>query len=275
MAVWAFWPTLESAGRRWLNDAQYSHGYLVPLFSLVLLWIRSEQATQARWGVHGVGLGFLTVSLVLRLFNLATWNMDWLDGLGFVLAVQGVFGLVGGRRGVSWSWPATAFLLLMLPLPYRVERLVGGRLQGWATDASTFVLQLLGLPAATEGKTIVLNDLRMGVAEACSGLSMLMIFVALASGFAIVVRRPVLDRLLLLVSAVPIALAVNILRITATGVLHVWVSPQAAELVFHDLAGWLMMPLALGFLWVELKILSYVLVDDRSVVNGESRSEAS
>ncbi len=62
--------------------------------------------------------------------------------------------------------------------------------------------------------------------------------------------------------AVPIALAVNILRITATGLLHVWSGPRLAGLVFHDLAGWLMMPAALGLLWLEVKFLSYVFVDE-------------
>jgi exosortase/archaeosortase family protein len=91
---------------------------------------------------------------------------------------------------------------------------------------------------------------------------MLMIFIALAVGFAAVIRRPLLDRALLVASAVPIALAVNILRITATGVLHVRVGPRIADLVFHDLAGWLMMPVALGLLWLEMKFLSYVLIDE-------------
>jgi hypothetical protein len=63
-------------------------------------------------------------------------------------------------------------------------------------------------------------------------------------------------------SAVPIALAVNIVRITATGALYVWAGPRIADLVFHDLAGWLMMPLALGLLWLEARFLSYVLVDE-------------
>jgi len=88
------------------------------------------------------------------------------------------------------------------------------------------------------------------------------VFFALATAFAVVVRRPWVDKVILLASAVPIALASNILRITLTGVLYeCGVAGETAHLFFHDLAGWLMMPLALGLLWVELKVLSRLLID--------------
>lgn len=262
LAVWAHWPTLMEMARKWRVDPQYSHGYLVPVFSVVLLWLRSSGAQAIDWRFDWRGIAFLTASFLLRCANLATWNVDWLDGVAFVAAVGGIVVLVGGPQAVTWAWPAVGFLMFMIPLPYRVERLLGGQLQGLATEASTFLLQILGLPAVAEGKVIVLNDLRLGVAQACSGLSMLLIFVALAFAFTAVTNRPLLDRTLLVVSSVPIALAVNIVRITATGALYVWAGPRIAELVFHDLAGWLMMPLALGLLWLESRILSYVLVDE-------------
>jgi exosortase len=260
--LWAFWPTLTAMARKWVDDPQYSHGYLVPVFATVLLWLRSKQAERIRWAFDWRGLVYLALSLVIRCANLATWNIDWLDGSAFVIAVGGIFAITGGRRALDWAWPAITFLFFMIPLPYRTERLMGDRLQTLATEASAFLLQLFGLPAVAEGHTIVLRDFQLGVATACSGLSMLLLFVALAVAFASVVRRPLLDRWLLVASAVPIALAVNILRITATGLLHVWAGPRLADLVFHDLAGWLMMPAALGLLWLEVKFLSYVFVDE-------------
>jgi hypothetical protein len=61
-----------------------------------------------------------------------------------------------------------------------------------------------------------------------------------------------------------IALAVNIVRITVTGILHLTTTPELAELVFHDLAGWFMMPMALGLLYVEFQILSHLIIDEGS-----------
>jgi hypothetical protein len=67
--------------------------------------------------------------------------------------------------------------------------------------------------------------------------------------------------LLIVLSAIPIALIANVLRITVTAVLHNQVGGRIADVVFHDLAGWFMMPVALSLLWVEFRVLNLVLVE--------------
>src|SRR5262249_32904302 len=134
-------------------------------------------------------------------------------------------------------------------------------LQRIATVTSTYALQTLGFAALSEGNVIVLNDVRMGVVEACSGLSMLLIFFGLSTAVACVIQRPALDKVVLVLSAIPIALITNCVRIIVTGVLHETAGHEIADAVFHDLAGWLMMPFALGMLWIELKLLGRLLVE--------------
>jgi exosortase/archaeosortase family protein len=90
---------------------------------------------------------------------------------------------------------------------------------------------------------------------------MLVIFFALSTAVAMVIRRPVYERVLIFLSAIPIALLVNVIRIVVTGVLKKTVSEEVGDRVFHDLAGWLMMPLALALLWLELRILSWLVKD--------------
>jgi exosortase len=120
-------------------------------------------------------------------------------------------------------------------------------------------LQTVGLPAVSEGNIILIDDLRIGVVEACSGLGMLMTFFALSTAVALMARRPLWERLMLIVSAVPIGVCINVVRITATGILHRTVGSNVANAVFHDLAGWLMMPLALLLLWLEMRYLARLL----------------
>src|SRR5262249_44030448 len=91
----------------------------------------------------------------------------------------------------------------------------------------------------------------------------LVTFFALAAGVALVIRRPLADRLVIVASAVPVALLANVVRITVTGVLHQTAGSRVADLVFHDLAGWLMMPFALAVLAAELWCLSRLLVAQR------------
>src|SRR5262249_12974359 len=100
---------------------------------------------------------------------------------------------------------------------------------------------------------------RIGVAQACSGLSMMLIFFALSTALVVVVHRPRLDKAIIVLSSLPIALLVNVIRIAATGVAQENFGPQVAHAIFHDAAGWLMMPLALGLLGLELWLLSRLL----------------
>ncbi len=167
--------------------------------------------------------------------------------------------LIGGRSALKWSWPAILFLVFMLPLPFQVESMLSHPLQRIATRVSTYALQTVGFIAIAEGNTIRMGTVRLNVVEACSGLSMMVIFFALSTAVAIVIRRPMYERVLVFLSAIPIALVANIARITVTGILYKLVQASIAQFVFHDVAGWLMMPLALAMMWAELKIIRWVV----------------
>jgi exosortase len=256
--LWAYWPTLGEIVRRWGHDPQYSHGYFVLLFAVYLLWQRRQLAaagTPSWWGA-----AFLLAATLLR-GGAGLFYNDWLDAVSLLplLAAAGL--LVGGWPMLRWSWPAICFLIFMIPLPYRLEHALTDPLQRIATLTATYTLQTLGFPTFAEGNVIQVNQARIGVVEACSGLGMFLLFFALATGVAIVSRRSFLDKVLIVASAVPIAVLANVIRITTTAFAYVVVGSRGADLVFHDLAGWLMMPLALGMLWVELWLLQRLLIE--------------
>jgi exosortase len=257
--VWVYWGTLVDLAGRWGSQAQYSHGYIVPFFSAYLLWsrwhIHNDRAPQPSWW----GLPLLGVALCLRFAGTYIY-FDWLMAASVLPCLGSVCLLVGGGRCLLAAWPALAFLLFMIPLPFSLEAALSHPLQRIGTLVSTSALQTLGFAAYAEGNVIVMGGLRIGVVEACSGLSMLMIFFALSTAITMLVRRPPFERLTIFLSAVPIALAANSIRIIATAVLHKTAGPQLADLVFHDLAGWLMMPLGLAMLWALLCLLDWVLV---------------
>jgi exosortase len=258
--LWAFWTTLAEAAQRWGHDPQYSHGYLVPIFAAALLWLRRERLHGADLTPTWWGLAILLAGVTLRLAGVHFYFV-WLDPIALLPCLAGVVLLLGGWSAWRWAWPAVGFLFFMIPLPYRVEVSMAGPLQRIATISSTFLLQTIGLPAIAEGNVILLNDVELGIVEACSGLRMLVIFFALSTAVALLTNRRLGDRLIIVASAIPIALVTNVLRITVTGILHDTVGSDIANAVFHDLAGWLMMPVALGFLALELKLLSALLIE--------------
>ncbi len=239
--TWAYWSTFTGMAERWASDPQYSHGYLVPLFSLVLLYLRRSQFDLSQCRTSYWGLLLVLASLGVRLVG--ALNFDWLDGASLIVALAGLCLLLGGWTALRWALPSILFLVFMLPLPYRVEHSLSRPLQSVATACSTYIFQTIGIPAVAEGNVIHLTRGRIGVVEACSGLSMVLVFAALAVALILVVKRPWLDKALILLAAFPIAVAANVIRITITGLAQEWISPEAAESIFHDWAGWMMMPI--------------------------------
>ncbi|MDC0937288.1 exosortase/archaeosortase family protein [Pirellulales bacterium] len=214
-----------------------------------------EVVPRDRW----IGVGIVAVSLIGWVF-FSRIDMNPIMRLSYVGSLLGVTLLIGGMAMIRWAGPAIAFLVFMFPLPSALER--GGLLvlQKLAAIVSTAALQLLGQTATRDGNRLVIDQLakQLEVADACSGLRMLTIFGAMSVAVAMTIDRPWWDRLIILASAIPIALLTNIIRIVVTALLFLWLG-QENELVdklIHDWAGLAMMPIALGFLWLEYEVLT-------------------
>ncbi len=257
---WSYWSTLGKLAERWGSDPQYSHGWLVPAFAGYLLWLRRDQLRDASTGINLLGLLAIGGALALRLAG-ARYHFDYLDQISLIPLIAGSVLLLGGRKALMWSLPAVAFLVFMMPLPHRVSLALSGPMQSFATAVSTFALQTMGQPALAEGNVILLNDIELGIVEACSGLRMLVVFFALSSAVALLITKPLWEKLLIAASAVPIALAANVIRITITGLCYEAFGVNFGGAFFHDAAGWLMMPVGLAFLGVEMWILGKLLID--------------
>lgn len=257
---WAYWPTIEFLVRKWIDDPQYSHGFLVPLFSAYLLrrnW-HSVQASLGRgWPLLAGGLLALTVPLRGLAGGLLFHQLDCLALLLSIAAFALVF---GGMKLLRVCGPAILFLIFMVPLPYELERGVGGPLRTAATAASTFMLQTLGFPAIAEGNLILIDEVKLGVVDACSGLKMLVTFAAFSVGAALLACRSGFEKLMVLLGIVPIAIIANVFRIVATGAALTFISDKSTTDFLHDLFGWLMMPIGLALLGLELWILQRLVV---------------
>ncbi len=258
--LYAYWTTLAKIVWRWSEDPQYSHGYLVPVFALYLLWLRRDRLRHAPRNANWLGLGLLGVSIALRLTG-THFHFEYFDQVSLLPAIAGLFFLAGSWTAFFWSVPAVLFLAFMIPLPHSVSLALSAPMQTFATTVSTFALQVVGKPAIAEGNVIHLNDIPLGIVEACSGLRMLVVFFALSTAVALLIRKPLWEKLLIAGSAIPIALASNVLRITVTGLFYDAFGNHFGGDFFHDLFGWLMMPIGLMFLGLELWLLKHLLIE--------------
>jgi len=182
----------------------------------------------------------------------------------FAGVVLGAVGLYLRRPdSIRWLLPALAMLALALPLPDTIENTLGFKLREIATTTAMIAFRTLGFTAhAPTPVFLVVGGVPLSVEAACSGISMLLAFVALTAGIAFLCppSRAKSDRAIVLLSAIPIAVFCNILRIILSGLVLLAGWKQAFDFIVHDFAGWLMMPLALGIIWLEFKLLDWLFV---------------
>lgn len=258
--AWAYWPTFAQLAERWYRVPDYSHGFLVIPCALLFLWARRSTrpplSPDARWLGLIVVLGALAFRVAgARMFLPAfdAWSiMPWLAGVSL---------WVGGKRFFIWCLPAILFLFFMVPLPYRAEHALNVPLRNAAASSGTFLLQCLGQPAVQEGTLIVLEDEEFEVAKECSGLRMLMGVCALAFAYVVLSRGPYWQKVLILLSALPVAVAANVLRVTATALFCHFVDSDGIRDIIHDSAGWVTFAIAAGLFSLVLWCLGRMFIE--------------
>lgn len=257
--VWAYLPMLRVFADKWLHDPQYSHGILVPFFSAYLLRRAYLAGPISLLPRPLLACGLLVVALAMRIVA-GMLLFHQLDAASLLLVFAAASLAIGGWPLLKRTGPAIGFLVFMVPLPYELERNVGQPLKAAATEGSTYLLQTLGQPAVRDGNLILIDEVRLGVVDACSGLKMLVTFAAFSVGAVLLMDRTRFEKLMVLLGIAPIAIASNVLRIAATGLGYaVFASKNMAD-VMHDVNGWLMMPVGLALLALEVWVLKRLVV---------------
>ncbi len=223
---------LESGMVRSLS-VQSGQGLLV-LGTLVLLLDWSLAAT-----LFGLGL---------FVFGIWPGQNDYLKDLGMVVTLFGIVLMLCGPGVMRTAWFPIAFLVCALPWPGLVYSWVAEPLSQFAAYVAVTVLKLTGVDASTSGTKIVIYSGLSGipprilnVAEACAGMRSLMTFISVAAALAFLSARPLWQKLVMVASAVPIAIGCNVMRISGQGLLDHYVSPKWSESYAHQMVGLMML----------------------------------
>ncbi|HEY7062730.1 MAG TPA: exosortase/archaeosortase family protein [Chloroflexota bacterium] len=235
------WPWLID---EWQKNPYYSHGALVPLLSLFLVW-QGRGALAARrpsnWGylLIGAAVGVLVAGL--------WWSAYWIAGLSLPVAIGGiVLALLGPQVFRRWAF-ALVFLFLMVPLPFEIW--IANSLESPTASASTAIVQLLGVPAENKGSLIQLPNSQFQVGGECAGLRTSISLFTLAL-FVVMVGTPggVRNKAALLSLIIPLALVANTARVAVLVLIaNAW-GTDAAMNYYHDYASYLFFGLALALL---------------------------
>jgi exosortase len=259
---WFYHGTLAGLFARWWDDPTYSHGLIVPFVSLYFLYegLRENRAMKAEGSLWGAALLVAALGLF---FVGRLGNMLFLQAVAFIGTVAALALLVEGRTFLRVAALPIAFLIFMCPLPSGIYDAVSGQLRLFASATSTVLLQLVGVPAASSGNIIYIPNAQLSVEDACSGIRSLFGILATATTFAFVMRGGFVRKAFLIVSAAPIAVFTNIMRVTGTGILQNSGHSGLAEGFYHQIEGWGFYVIALALLVGEYVVLKVVFpIDD-------------
>ncbi|WP_233189392.1 exosortase/archaeosortase family protein [Geothermobacter hydrogeniphilus] len=231
-----FYPVYPELFSAWIHQADSSHGLLVPLVSLYFVWTCRERLRQAEASSSPSGLVLLSASLIVYLLALVG-DIAVVARAMIVFSLAGlVLYLYGGKIFRILAFPLF-FLLFMVPVPVSVIGLVALPLQTLATMISSSLIQLCSIPVLREGNMLYFVQTQLEVAEACSGIRSIVALIMLGSIFVYFSKLGLTRKIILLCSAVPVALAANILRISGTGVLAHFYGDQVARGFLHEFSG--------------------------------------
>lgn len=247
------WVFMDMAGDWWSDDSA-SYGMLVPPIALYIAFARRRVtlALPARPDHRGLWL----LALACLIFLLGKLASEF-----FLARISSVF-LLAGLIWTFWGFPRFKTLLFplvllstMVPLPVLVYNSLAAPLQLFASGISTTAAQALGVSIYRDGNIIHLANTTLGVAEACSGLHSLSAMVVASLLLGYVEGASVLGRILLFILSVPLAIAVNVVRVTGTAVLADY-RAQFAMGFYHVFSGWLVFVMGFAVLWLLGKGIS-------------------
>jgi exosortase len=236
-----YWQTAVALAAVWNVDPNYSHGFLVPLISLIfalVAWKRFGSPVRRDVGAGAFLLGMLEIALGLVL-HAAGWFAGslLLDVLSLIFVLRGTLLALGGRPANRAFGFAALFLVFMAPLPMAWYQPLAIWMQQVVSAVSAQLLEICGAAVYREGYVIHLPGYAMEVGQACSGLRQLTAIFALAVAIAHFSRRGRLFRGTLVLLSLPIAIAANCARVLTSGVVMMLFGPRWAEGVYHTLEG--------------------------------------
>lgn len=238
-----YWDTTRNMVLQWWNEEDYNHGFVVPVFSAYLVYQDRERLRRLERRSSLWGLGVLVLGLLLFVVGSAGAEL-FLQRASMVVVLVGLVALVLGTDYVRALAFPLGFLVFAVPIPAVVRNVIAFPLQLFAAQTATFCLSATGVPVLREGNVIALAQTTLEVADACSGLRSLQALLALGAVYAFLTQKRTWKRVLLFLSAIPIAIAGNAFRVSGTGLLAHFYGLEAAQGFYHSLAGYLMFGVA-------------------------------
>jgi exosortase len=231
----------------WLHDENYSHGFIVPIIAGYFLWQRWPDLKNKNVAPSNLGLVVIVwglLQLLIAWFGTEYFTMR----SSLIVLLAGMTLYLFGCEVLKGMALPLGYLIFMVPIPYIIYDMVAFPLKLFVTKVSVAFLKIVGVVVLREGNIIMFPTTTLEVADACSGIRSLISLLAIAVAYSFVMKTSNARRWIIVLSAVPIAVATNAMRVIITGILAQWWGAKAAEGFFHEFAGMVVFALAIVML---------------------------
>jgi exosortase len=272
IAIGLFFPgTLVRLVQRWIQDAGWSHGFIVPLISAFFIHTKWDILKRLTPKGSILGLAVLLIAIAGQVIFRAT-GLDHMSLLSIPLLFFGLALFLFGWDYLKILWLPIGYLIFALPLPEALYVRLTTPMQMMAAELGVQFLPLFGGEAYRHGSVIDVTfgaqSQQLEVAQACAGMRLLVAFFALAIALGYSSNRPIWQKVTLAVCALPIAILCNGLRVTMTGFLAVKVDPAWGHGDAHGFFGLTMLVPALLLQLAVAWVLDRIFVETPDAPQG-------
>ena len=250
-----YYPTLISLIRAWSFSDDYSHGFFIIPISIYLLWAKRDELREVPVRPSNCGgilvVGSLLLYILARLAGIAT-----LASLSIIPLICGIVIYLFGFAIFKKCLFPLAFLVFMIPVPSQVYSSLTNSLQLIVSKVSVWAAGLLSIPLFREGNIIHLPDRTLQVVQACSGLRSLMMLLTLSAFIGYLTLKSNFLRTILLVTGVPVAILVNIIRVFIMIIAFHYFNYDLTTETTHTIFGIILFILALAIIASTKRALS-------------------
>ena len=252
-----YWSTLNDLIADWFVDSNFSHGFLIPFVAGYMVWYRQNSLRQipCKSSMSGVFIIVFGV-MVYMAGNLGA--EFFLMRASMIITLAGIIALSFGTAMLRALTVPLCYLIMMIPIPAIIWNKIAFPLQLFAARISTETISMIGIPVFREGNILHLANASLEVVDACSGIRSLTSLLALTAAFAFLSHVSLWKKWVIFLSAIPIAVAVNVVRLTITGMLAAWVGPETAHGFLHDMSGLIVFGAALFMVYLLYILLTKI-----------------
>jgi len=247
----------------WITQEQYSYGPLIPLIALYIIYSSRKHILNAPIKPNYLGLIIVLLGYGLYLFGVFSIH-GFTARFSFIVMLVGFSLFALGTEMMRRLAFPFFILLFMIPFPEILDRLFSLKLRLLSSLITEDILHAIGVSVFRQGNIIDIGTMQFNVADACSGMNYLLPLLALAALIGFFSTKSKIIRSILIISAVPITLTANVIRITTTTLIAKYWTPKIATGFMHDFSGWVVFMFAFFCLFIELKLLKLVAKERRN-----------